>query len=149
MAQLDACLDALAVLSLDGLQLYACSYAPTAVSVSRRLTQSCSYGLTDSLSSCCRHLDQGMGAVRRTSTCKLPFVPWHPSGSPPDVTPRPNSSTVILPNLLNSDSSEVTMALAHTIAIFGSVCTELWCRGPPRLLHSDSLVSLYILFPYT
>ncbi|GFY92404.1 hypothetical protein Acr_08g0008000 [Actinidia rufa] len=48
------------------------------------------------------------------------------------------SSAVIIPSLLNSDSSEVTMSLAQIAIVFDSVCTELRCRGPPSLLYRDS-----------
>ncbi|GFS35183.1 hypothetical protein Acr_00g0038260 [Actinidia rufa] len=32
------------------------------------------------------------------------------------------------------------MAFARTVPMFGSVCTELRCRGPPSLLYNDSWV---------
>ena len=46
---------------------------------------------------------------------------------------------VIVPSLLSSDISKVTMALARMIFVFGSHFSELWCRGSPSLLCSDSL----------
>ena len=75
MAQLDAYFDALAVLSLDSLLLGARSYALTAVLVSRRLTQPCSYGLAGGLSVCCRRLVPGMGAVRRRFAIQVILCP--------------------------------------------------------------------------
>ncbi|GFS30002.1 hypothetical protein Acr_00g0009640 [Actinidia rufa] len=65
-----------------------------------------------------------MGLSEEASTCKLPFVPCHPLGSPPTVASCPSSGTIISPNFLNSNSSKVTVALAWTVPVFSSVCTE-------------------------
>ncbi|GFY84509.1 hypothetical protein Acr_03g0012830 [Actinidia rufa] len=56
------------------------------------------------------------------------------------IAPHPSSRTVILSSLLNNVSSEVTMALARTLPVFSSVCTELRRRGPPSLLYSNNSV---------
>ncbi|GFZ11138.1 hypothetical protein Acr_22g0005360 [Actinidia rufa] len=73
---------------------------------------------------------------------KSPSVIQHPSGLPPTVAPHPNSGVVTPPNLLNSDSSEVTVALTQTVPAFVSICTELQRRGAPSLLHSDNSVDV-------
>ena len=39
-----------------------------------------------------------------------------------------------------SSSSEVMVALAQIVPIFGNVCIELQRRGPPSLIRRDSLV---------
>ncbi|GFZ01603.1 NAD(P)-binding Rossmann-fold superfamily protein [Actinidia rufa] len=55
-----------------------------------------------------------------------------------NIASRPSSSTVIIPNLINSDSPEVTIALSRTVLVISSVCVELRRRGPLHLLHSDN-----------
>ncbi|GFZ08819.1 hypothetical protein Acr_20g0006270 [Actinidia rufa] len=65
IVQLDACLDMLVVLLPDRLQLDVHSCAPSAMSVSRWLTQPCPYGLASSSSSFGRHLHSDIGAVKK------------------------------------------------------------------------------------
>ncbi|GFZ16840.1 ARF-GAP domain 1 [Actinidia rufa] len=60
----------------------------------------------------------------------------------PAVALRPSSSAVIVPSLLISDNSELTMALAGTAVVFGHDCSELRHGGPPSLLYSDSLIEI-------
>ena len=73
MAQLGAYLDMPIVVSLNRLQLNVCLNAPTVVLKSKWLTQSCSQGLAGSLSSCCQHLDPGMGVVGRSFNVQVTF----------------------------------------------------------------------------
>ena len=58
----------------------------------------------------------------------------------PAVAPYPSSSAVIPLNLLNSDNSKVTVALAWIVPVFGNICTEFRRKGLPNLFHSDSSV---------
>ena len=85
MAQLSACLDTSIIVSLDILQLGACSDA-----------------LTYSMSSCCRCLDSGIGAIRKSFDVQVIFCPLT---SPPVVTLYPSYNAIIIPSLLNSDIS--------------------------------------------
>ena len=55
------------------------------------------------------------------------------------------TSAIIMPSLLNSDSTEVMISLARIVALFDSVCTDLWHRSPPSLLYSDNSVEVAAL----
>ncbi|GFY87672.1 ARM repeat superfamily protein [Actinidia rufa] len=70
-----------------------------------------------------------------------PYASIAMSGSPPTVAPCPSPSAVIILSLLNSDSLEVTMALARTAIVFGNDYSELPGGGSPSLLCSDSLAN--------
>ncbi|GFS35176.1 hypothetical protein Acr_00g0038230 [Actinidia rufa] len=81
-----------------------------------------------------------MGVVRRNFDAQVIFCPLTSLEIAVGRCPSPRSSAIILPNLLNNDSSEVTMAFARTVPVFSSVETKIRCRGPPSLLYNDSWV---------
>ena len=139
MAQLGTYLGALAILSLDRLQLGAYSYAPIIVSVSKKLTQLCSQGLDDSLSLRSRRLVLGMGAVKKNFIVQVTFCLLRYFGITID---RPNFGTVNLPSLLDDDNSGVLITLARIVPVFVGVHTELRDKGPPSFFHSDSSVEV-------
>ena len=98
-------------------------HEPTVMSVNRRLNLPCPYGVASSLSSCCQRLYPGERAIRRNLNLQVTFCPLISLGI--TVAPRPSFSVVSVPNLLNSDSSEVMLTLARTVLIFGGDCSEL------------------------
>ncbi|GFS36122.1 hypothetical protein Acr_00g0044210 [Actinidia rufa] len=126
-----------------------CSYTATTVSVSRRPTQLCSWGVTGSLSLNFQRLHLGVEAVRRNFVVQVNFL-----GLPSAVTPCPSSIAVTLPSLLNGDNSEATMVVARAGFAFGGVCTEVGHGGTPKLLHSDNSAEIsapikpYFVFIY-
>ena len=75
MAHLSTCLDTPTVMSVDKLQLDACSDALTVVSMSRRLPKPYSQGPTGRLSSYCRRPNPGMGTVRKNFAVQITFSP--------------------------------------------------------------------------
>ncbi|GFZ09008.1 multifunctional protein 2 [Actinidia rufa] len=82
------------------------------------------------------------GAVRRSFNVQVTVCPLTSLGNAADRCYSSNSGAVTPPNLLNSDISEVMVALARTLLVFDSVCTELRCKEPPSLLHSNSSVEV-------
>ncbi|GFY84817.1 hypothetical protein Acr_03g0015910 [Actinidia rufa] len=115
------------------------------MSVSRRLGQLCPYGLASSPLLTANVSIQAWGLSGRTLTCKSSSVPQHPSELLLAVASRPNSCVVIVPSLLISNSSELTMALDETTVVLDHDCSELRREGPPSLLCSDSLVKISAL----
>ena len=159
MAQLGTCPDALAISSPDRLQFSACSYVSTAISVSRRLTQVPATLLGPYWQSVIMlpTSPSGHGVVRRSFNMQIILCPLTSLGTTVGRCPCPSFSTVILLNLLYTDSSKVMVVLARTVAVLSSVYTELGRKGLPNLLHSDistetlpqqdQILSLHILPP--
>ncbi|GFY98933.1 hypothetical protein Acr_13g0003340 [Actinidia rufa] len=113
MVQYDTCLDELAVLSPDRLQPARHHHANVSLWV---------WGLSE-----------------KPPLCKVTFCPLTSLKiAAPSLPLVQASSAVIIPSLLNSDSSKVTMSLARMVAFFDSVCIELRRRRPPSLLYSGS-----------
>ena len=125
-------------MTLNKLQLSACSYALIAMSVHRRQTQPCSYGLAGSFSSFIRRLHPSVGAVRRNFDVQVTFCPLTSLGITADRCPssRPKFG---YPTELTKQR-QLGSRLARTGVVFDSVCTEFRHRGPLILLHSDNSV---------
>ena len=135
----------LAVSSLGRLQLGACSYALTAVLVNRRLTQPCPTTWLvahDQLPTSLSGRGDCQKVLRRASYLLSSDIPWEYRRPLPLVQA---SNTVIVSSSLSSGTSDTTKALGWTVFIFGSDCSELWCRGPPSSPRSDNLIGTFSL----
>ena len=144
MAQLGAYLDAPTVMSLDRLQLGACSYALTVVC--EQATDPTMLLWPDWQSVIMVPMSRSQhGAIRRSFYMQVTFCLLIFLEIAAIVAPRPKSGTNTLSNLLNSDNSKVTIALARTMSVFDSVCTELRHRKSPNLLHNNNLVEALAL----
>ena len=126
--------------SIDRLQLGTYLYAPTIMSVTRRLTQPCPYSVVSISLSTANVFTQVWGYQKelwRASHLLSPNIPWNHCQSLPLVRA---SGAVIVPSLLSSDISEVTIALARMTFVFCSDCSEFQRRGSQCLLCSNILM---------